>query len=81
MALGDPSPVAQVAAVECVACHQLHKFASNTWIILYGTWSLGQQSQRAAYVGKTFGTVSEPLIACNLNRCILRAMERAEGYY
>lgn len=69
----------QLTAVECEACHDLHRFTSGSWVAIFGAWQLGQQAPRGPFIGKAFGTHDRPSIACNKTACILQVMGRGSN--
>ncbi len=73
-----PASKQKIDAVRCAACGRLHAFIAPTWNVLYGSWSRGQQPDRKPFVGKTFGKMDDPIVVCDQDDCILKAMGREE---
>jgi hypothetical protein len=73
--------VTTLPAVKCVACGTLHEYSNNTWITLYAKWetpqlrpTLGRRDPPPKQGGAGFNNT--PIVVCDSNTCVLRAMGR-----
>lgn len=80
MALHPPKPTgpARVEAIECEACKKLHRATNSGWLVLYGRWKPGVESNRSSDRGKLFGQEHLPIVVCDNDDCLLRAMGRKD---